>query len=188
MRGSPSQYDDLMDGETIRLIVVACGAIIAGLGGALIAGAFNSRNTLATIEASREAAETQREADREVEHDRWLRDRKVEAYTKYLADVHELELTIAEIRVGLKKDTAAVMEKARALSLLSLRVLAPRLVNEAAGDVVTAIKNIINVMPETLASGQGAYQPYEDAVKEFNSSVTLLELRIAEDLRIEWSA
>lgn len=186
--GSPSKYDEWMDGETTRLFVTALLAVVAGLGGALIAGAFNSENTRTAIYAARQSAQEQREAERQSEHDRWLRDRKVDAYTKYLADVHELELIIAEIRVGLKKDTGQVLEKARALSLLSLRVLAPRLVNEAAGEVVTSIKNIIKVMPETLASGHSEYQPYETAVDDFNSNVTLLELRIAKDLGIDWSA
>jgi hypothetical protein len=72
-----------MEGETIRLVVEACGAIIAGLAGALIAGAFNSENTQATIAAAREASDAQREHDRNLEHDRWLRNRRVEIYSNF---------------------------------------------------------------------------------------------------------
>lgn len=177
-----------MDGETIRLIVVACGAITAGLGGALIAGAFNSQNAAATIAAAREAAAAQREADREMEHDRWLRDRKVEVYSRFLEEVHELQLSIAEIQVGFSKDTAAVVKKARGLSSLNLRVLAPRLVVEAAQDVIESIR----VMMTSLISIKDGSAPNKDgyyaATEDFQEMVTLLELRISEDLGISWSA
>lgn len=71
------------------------------------------------------AAEMERRADRDVEHDRWLRDRKVDVYTKFLEEVHDLELSSAEIRVAFRNDTGAVVEKTRKLSLLHMRVLAP---------------------------------------------------------------
>lgn len=177
-----------MDGETIRLIVVACGAITAGLGGALIAGAFNSQNTAATIAAAREAAEAQREADREMERDRWLRDRKVEVYSKFLDEVHELGLSVAEVQVGFSKDTGVLIKKARDLSLLNLRVLAPRLVVDAAQDVIKSIK----VMMTELISIKDRSAPNTDgfraAAEDFNKKVTLLELRISRDLGIDWSA
>lgn len=43
-----------MDQETIRLLVTAVGAVTAGLGGALIAGGFNHKNTVDTITATKE--------------------------------------------------------------------------------------------------------------------------------------
>ncbi|OAE01878.1 hypothetical protein [Arthrobacter sp. OY3WO11] len=174
-----------MDGETARLIVVALGAIIAGIAGQLIAGAFNSRNTIANIEAARVAAETQREADRDVEHDRWLRDRKVEVYSKFLEEVHELELSIAEAKVGYAGDGPGLSKKARNLSLLNLRVLAPRLVVEAAQEVVQSLRNLIVELISVKDRSAPDEAAFHAATEDFRDKVTLLELRISKDLGIE---
>ncbi|WP_026536950.1 hypothetical protein [Arthrobacter sp. 9MFCol3.1] len=174
-----------MDGETIRLIVVACGAIVAGLLGALIAGAFNSRNTLATIEAARVAAEAQRDADREVEHERWLRDRRVEVYSKFLEEAHDLGLHVAWLGMGYSNDTSELAKKARNLSLLNLRVLAPTVVLDAAQDVMrstTALTTELLAIKERTASSTEAY---DAATKRFNEYLALLEVRISNDLGID---
>lgn len=174
-----------MDGETIRLIVVACGAIVAGISGALIAGAFSSENTQTTIAAARDAAQAQLDAERDLEHDRWLRDRKVEVYSKFLEEVHELELSIAEVEVGFSKDTAALVQKARDLSLLNLRVLAPRLVVEAAQDVIKTIRAMMTEMISIKDRSAPNKEGYYAARNDFQDKVTLLELRISKDLGID---
>lgn len=167
-----------MDQETIRLLVVACGTIAAGLLGATIAGAYNSRNTLATIEAARVAAE----ADRAAEHDRWLRDRKVDIYSKFLEEVHELRLSVAEVKVGYSKDTGKLVQQARNLSLLHLRVLAPRLVFDAAQDVMQSISDLTTELIAVKERSAPDLRTYEAAADDFREKVTLLELTISRDL------
>lgn len=174
-----------MDGETIRLMIVAFGSIAAGLGGAVIAGAYNSRNTLATIEAARTAAETRREADQDVEHDRWLRDRKIEVYSKFLEEVHELRLSLAEVQVGFHQDTNEVVKKARDLSLLHLHVLAPRLVLAAAQDVMKSIRSLMDQLISIKERTAQNTEAYDAEADDFREKVTLLELRISDDLGID---
>lgn len=74
-----------------RLVATAAGAMIAGLGGALIAGRYNRRNPASTIAAAASTVQAQREHDRELEHFQWLRDKKVEVYFRYFTELHELE-------------------------------------------------------------------------------------------------
>lgn len=158
---------------------------MAGLAGALIAGAFNSENTQATIEAARVAAETAHEADRQVEHDRWLRDRKVDVYSKFLEEAHELRLSVAELQVGYAKDTAELVKKARNLSLLHLRVLAPRLVLDAANDVMKSISTLTTELIAIKQRSAPDMKAYESAADDFREKITLLELRISSDLGID---
>lgn len=176
-----------MDGETIRLMVVACGAIIAGLAGALIAGAFNSENTQATIAAAREAAETQREADRDMEHDRWLRDRKVELYTDYVDLAHNIRDSLGEVKVGAKTDVKPIFEMVRQLARLahSVRVLCPRLLNQSAMEVSTSLHTITAVLGDILESKPEAKEKYRKALAELHESIGLMELRITDDLGID---
>lgn len=174
-----------MDGETIRLIVVALGAIIAGITGHVVAGAFNSQNTLATIEAARLAAEAKHAADRDIEHDRWLRDRKVEVYSKFLEELHELRLSIAEVQVGYIRDTDGLVKKARDLSLLQMRVLAPRLVYEAAQDASGSVRNLLDELMAIKARKAESTKSYDAAVEDFQEKVVLLELRVSNDLGID---
>ncbi|MDN4611460.1 hypothetical protein [Arthrobacter burdickii] len=176
-----------MDGETIRLIVVACGAIIAGLGGALIAGAFNSGNTQATIEAARAAAAEQREADRELEHAQWLRDRKIDVYMAYIRKLHSVEIAIAAMKDGIENPgiasiTAAVKELFD--MSLTMRILAPDNVANTAREVTQILRKIVVAAPDALQLAPEPYEPYETAVVNFRETMVLLELQVAADLGV----
>lgn len=179
-----------MDGETIRLIVVALGAVIAALLAQIVAGAFNSQNTLATIEAARVAVEAQREADRDMEHGRWLRDRKVELYTGYVDLAHNIRDSLGEVKVGAKTDVKPIFEMVRQLAQLahSVRVLCPRLLNQSAMEVTTSLRAITAVLGDTLESKPEAQEKYSQALAEFHESMGLMELRITDDLGIDWAA
>lgn len=179
-----------MDGETIRLIVVALGAITAGLLGALIAGAFNSRNTLATIEAARMAAESQREADRESEHSRWLRDRKVELYTDLVGAVYTVRNALGEIKVGVRKEAFSIIDMTKVVYGLSytVRVLSPGLVNQAVRDVIATLQDTTAAMHQVLEEKPGGEAAYNKAAEDFRDAVTLMELRMTADLGIDWAA
>ncbi|WP_284984456.1 hypothetical protein [Arthrobacter sp. efr-133-TYG-118] len=174
-----------MDGETIRLIVVACGAIAAGLCGALIAGAFNSQNTLATIEGARVAAEAQREHEQELEQAQWLRERKVEVYTDHLAKLHELELAIAETKMDYRPSGAPpIATLSRNLSsTLSIRLFAPDQVQVALAELTKVVVSIMNVMQVSDAPERDAL--YEQATGLFNQKAGELERLIRQDLGVE---
>jgi hypothetical protein len=177
-----------MDGETIRLIVVALGAIAAALLAQIVAGAFNSRNTIATIEAARLAAEARREADRDVEHDRWLRDRKIEVYSKFLEEVHDLELFMADVAVGTSKDAEGLLKKTRNLPLLQMRVLAPKRVQQAAEDVTMSMTATVIELIGIKTRSSDDEEAYKNARKDFEKKLELLEQWISEDLGIEGTA
>lgn len=179
------EYDCLMDGETIRLIVVACGTLSAGVGGALIAGAFNSRNTLATIEGARVAAAAKREHEQELEQAQWLRERKVEVYSDHLAKLHELELAIAETKMGYRPSGAPpITELARNLSsTLSIRLFAPDQVQVALSELTKIVVSIMKVMQVSDVPERDAL--FEQATGLFNQKTGELERLIRQDLGVD---
>ena len=63
-----------VDQETVRLIITASAAIVAGLGGAGLTAWINRKNTVQSLAAA---------ADRD--HATWLRSQKQEAYAEFLA-------------------------------------------------------------------------------------------------------
>ncbi|WP_024816984.1 hypothetical protein [Arthrobacter sp. 31Y] len=63
-----------MDQETLRLVVTAGVALIAGLGGAGLSAWINRKNTVETLTSTKER-----------DHTMWLRNRKQEAYAEFLA-------------------------------------------------------------------------------------------------------
>lgn len=69
-----------MDTETLRLIVTATAAVVAGLGGATLTAVINRKNTKDTLASARLANEEQWEQTQHREHALWLRDQKLEAY------------------------------------------------------------------------------------------------------------
>ncbi|BCW78312.1 hypothetical protein [Arthrobacter sp. NicSoilC5] len=142
-----------MDQETIRLIGTLMGAVIAGLGGALIAGGYNRKNTQATIEASkdqwnrdRSAQHEQWQRDRASEHEKWLRDRKVDAYVNFLLQLRVLVGSAHDIKVGNLKDEidSVVQERSNALETLHMELFAPEHVQKCALDTIGLAYDLIN--------------------------------------------
>lgn len=166
-------------------MVVACGAIAAGLGGAIIAGAFNSRNTLATIEAARETAEAQRKHDRELEHAQWLRDRKVDVYSKFLEEVHHLEFAMLNLYLGSRKDLNETLQRAGVLSVLHFRVLAPQPVWLAALRVALSISTLTDALVAVKQRRAPDTEAFEEAAKAVHENITHLEQVCSTDLEIE---
>jgi hypothetical protein len=173
-----------MDGETIRLIVVACGAIAAGLGGALIAGAFNSRNTVATIEAARVAAHEQREADSEAAQIRWLRDRKVVAYATFLAQVKEMDLLYSDMRTSPASDISRLPEIAADLTKDELMLIAPERIRNAIGVVFSGI-GAMGAPFRDMAAGDERSAALEAAVGDFTIKYQNLASLMRQDLGVE---
>ncbi|MCP9000354.1 hypothetical protein NFC73_11535 [Pseudarthrobacter sp. RMG13] len=174
-----------MDGETIRLIVVALGAIIAGLSGSLIAGAYNSQNTLATIEAARLAAETELEAGREMEHDRWLRDRKIDAYTALINQFRELDQMVREHHSGIYlKGTFDIVQASRNINTLEVRLLAPVNVSAAVADVILAMQERFDIFIEDAQKEAPDSSAFDTATEKLVQKMDRLERLISEDLGV----
>ena len=171
-----------MDGETIRLIVVALGAIIAGLSGSLIAGAFNSQNTQATIEAARQAAQEQREADAETEQTRWLRDRLVQSYAKFLRQVQDLNNTLHDVH---EEDDAAdpsrLPESMATLAGDELMLIAPKPVKAAVGEVMMAVRQLA-FLNATVSDAKERKSQFEAASDDLASKYQKLARLMREDL------
>jgi hypothetical protein len=70
-----------MDAETIRLIVTATAAVVAGLGGAALTAVINRKNTKDTLAFAQLAADDQRSRDENA----WRREHLAAAY----ADAHK---------------------------------------------------------------------------------------------------
>lgn len=174
-----------MDGETIRLIVVALGAIAAALSAQIIAGAYNSRNTIATIEAARLAAEAQREADRDVEHGRWLRDRKLVAYTTLMSQMQEIDLLIQDThKFPETADTSRITELASKLASDELMLLVPKKVKSAITSLFPSVRAMIAATAD-FPEGDERVAAYEKAADEFAARYVKLTALIREDLGAE---
>jgi hypothetical protein len=172
-----------MDGETIRLIVVACGAIAAGLAGALIAGAFSSQNTQATISAAREAAEAQRANEREMEQARWVRDKKLEVYTQLLDRTHEVSDALFRVHWG-RGSVPNVIELVEGLKLHSLALVAPLEIVDCYRKVHAAIQTMMVVVTRDDKDDEA----YTSARGKFDREATNLAVLMADDVGIEVSA
>ncbi len=134
-------------------MVAAVGAVIAGLGGAFIAGGFNRKNTRTSIESAAEIARMQFAHQRELEHIQWLRDRKVEVYTTFLAKVREANLLVNEYYRGYKIDETGIWELTRELNAGWLTLYAPPDVASGVSQVLTALSNEISAVRATKESG-----------------------------------
>lgn len=173
-----------MDGETIRTITTAGAAVLAGFGGAGIAGWFNRRNTKDSIAAAQATATAQWEQARSSEHNQWLRDRKIDVYTDYLSQVHALELAIAEYQKGYRKpDATPIPDLSRNLSNLSLRLIAPLSVQDAINEVVQTVATIMRAM--TIEDAGERERLHQAAVDVFNGkssrAVELIRMDLGTD-------
>ncbi|MEV7572631.1 hypothetical protein AB0P28_05950 [Pseudarthrobacter sp. NPDC089323] len=174
-----------MDQETIRLIVVALGAVIASLSAQLIAGAFSSQNTAATIAATREAAEAQREADRDTEHDRWLRDRKVVAYANFMSQLKEIDLLIQDThKFPEMANDEKLSELLAKLTSDELMLLIPKKVESGIMDIIFAVRAMIAVTLQHPA-GEERLAAYEAAAQNFATQYNALRTCIRKDLGAE---
>ncbi|WP_427117020.1 hypothetical protein [Pseudarthrobacter scleromae] len=173
-----------MDGETIRLIVVALGGIVAGVSGSVITGAFSSQNTESTIAAARHAAETQREADRDMEHERWLRDRKVQCYTNFLSHLRELERIVSDFHERKRLDTKRITEMTQTLANDELMLIAPRHIYNFAGRVVADAVAIVRTATEAHSNAEQS-PAYRGAVDDFIARYSAFERLIRADLGAE---
>jgi hypothetical protein len=167
-----------MDGETIRLVATAAGAVIAGLGGAWMAGRYNSKNTRATIEAAR----VQAELDRDQEHTRWLRDRKVRCYADFLGQARDVGLALATLH----KEDASKTRQLKEIAVISdeLLIIAPRHIYDQAMKVMTSVSAIVHAsMPNPDRTARDA--AYDAAHRGFVGEYMGLERLIRKDLGVE---
>lgn len=174
-----------MDQETIRLLVTAVGAVIAGLGGALIAGAFNRKNTVDTIAAAKMTADAQREHERKLEHSQWLRDRKVDVYSRFLEEVHDLHIAMANLYLSSRKDLNEILHRVGNLSVLHFRVLAPKPVWLAARRVALSLTTLSEALTAIKQRSAADTALFDKTYNEIHEQITSLEALCSADLEIE---
>ncbi|MHA7209673.1 hypothetical protein [Arthrobacter sp. MDT1-65] len=173
-----------MDQETIRLLVAAIGAVIAGLGGAFIAGDFNRRNTKASIKAAAEQAEAARRHDEVLEHAQWLRDRKVAAYQSFISQVREIDQLVGELYAGVNiKGTFDLVLAARKVNTLDIRLLAPEDVWRAAIEAMKATQQLAQVFIDKQESDQSRVD-FDAASNVVAEKLEALERLVSHDLRV----
>ncbi len=125
-----------------------------------------------------------------MEHERWLRDRKVELYTEYVELAHNVRDSLGEVKVGVQTDVKPIFEMIRRLAKLahSVRVLCPRLLNQSAMEVTKSLHAITAVLGDILEAKPEAQKKYSEALDDFQEHMALMELRITQDLGIDWAA
>ncbi|WP_394770610.1 hypothetical protein [Lacisediminihabitans sp.] len=165
-----------MDGETVRLITIAASAVVAGLGGAWIAGSFNRRNSEAAIAA----AELQWDQSRNLEHRQWLRERKREAYADFLGKARDIDLTLSELDAGLRRDAGLMADTTRALTTAHLHLYAPEDVQAIAADVLQAIQRAASALHREPEAGLGT--EFKSASGNLVAMIHKLERAIRADL------
>lgn len=100
-----------IDAETVRLIATASGAVVAGLGGALIGGFFTRRTTRMTLEASRSAEGLRWLREQQLEQDQWHRNQKQIAYERFLLAVENCRppMLRRELQTGVPAEMSEVL-------------------------------------------------------------------------------
>lgn len=167
-----------MDGETIRLVATAAGAVTAGFGGAWLAGRYNSKNTRATIEAAR----VQAELNRQQEHTQWLRNRKVKCYADLLANMRQIEQAYG----ALDDEDAGKIAKLEKIEAVSqeIFIIAPRHIYDATIEVVKSF-SLISRASRPNPDRRARHAEYDAARKTLSTKYTLLERLIRQDLGVE---
>lgn len=172
----------VMDQETIRLLVTGLLTASAGIGGAVIAGFFNRRNTHAVIRAGADAAEATRRHEKSLEHTQWLRDRKLAAYTTLMAQMQELDLLIQDThKFPGASDTSRIPELASKLGSDELMLLVPKKVDAGITSLFLGVRAMI-AATETFPAGEEREAAYEKAADEFATRFVKLRSLIREDL------
>lgn len=123
---------------------------MAGLAGALIAGAFNSQNTQATIDASKELWDRDRSAqheqwnrDRAAEHEKWLRDRRVQSYANFLHQVQDLNNMLHDVHEDDDAaDASRLPETMAELAGDELMLISPEQIKTVVGEVMMAVRRL----------------------------------------------
>ncbi|WP_159702613.1 hypothetical protein [Arthrobacter sp. 18067] len=128
-----------MDQETIRLIVTAAGALLAGWGGAALTSYINRRNTTDTLAASERSSKEQWERTKSREHELWVRDQKQEAYAEFVLKADKAVSDAQSMWRGGKDDTAINLSGAR----MRIRLVGPPELRTVAWEVEEAVKKLI---------------------------------------------
>lgn len=122
-----------MDSETVRLVATAISVVIAGLGGAIVAGLFNRRTAQQTLELTKRAEAEQWTKGKDLEHLQWHRNQKQAAYEKFLLEAESLKSSFIE-GSSLLASTYTNLRRHRG----HIKVLGSVAVRRAAGAVTSA--------------------------------------------------
>lgn len=172
-----------MDGETIRLLATAAGVVLAGLGGALIAGWFNAINTRASIRAA--ALESSRQRD--LEQAQWLRGRKVDVYTAFLDEARKLEIALVDANSAVVVEQKTIIALYKSLPIVPVQLVAPDQVNGRVTDLMECVDLAIGALVKKLQTSMKKSDTYDAAINKVKTSLGLVKRDMAEDLGIHWS-
>ncbi|WP_024816985.1 hypothetical protein [Arthrobacter sp. 31Y] len=128
-----------MDQETIRLIITAAGALLAGWGGAALTSYINRRNTTDTLAASERSSKEQWERTQNREHELWVRDQKQEAYAEFVLKADKAVSDASSMWKGAQRDSSANVSGAR----MRIRLVGPPELRTVAWEIEDAIKSLI---------------------------------------------
>lgn len=164
-----------MDAETIRLIITASVALIAGLGGAGVTAAINRRNTIDTLAASRLVAETQLRETQNREHAVWLRDQKQEAYTAFMVLAQSLQQQVVGTDFTARAEGSPnELEVARS----RIKLIGTPAVRAAALGIENAVdeqyawhERLRRILPRTMDMEELPTEEVMSITRDFNSAV-----------------
>ncbi|TPV48575.1 hypothetical protein FJ661_18075 [Pseudarthrobacter phenanthrenivorans] len=135
--------------------------------------------------AAKATAEAQREHERKLEHAQWLRDRKVDVYSKFLEEAHDLHLAVVNLYLSSRKDLNEILQRAGVFSVLDFRVLAPRYVEHAALRVALSMNTLMDALVAIKERRAPDTQAFDKASKEVLENILNLEELCSADLEIQ---
>lgn len=170
-----------MDQETIRILISGLLTASAGLGGALAAVWFNRKSTKETIRATVETAEAARKHEKSLEHARWLRDRKLAAYTAFVRHIGMMTDELDKAQRGGYPDPELLTAAGGAAFDNEILLLAPSPISQKVLRVTTAAETARRTAGNTHTE-QGLAK-YNEAKATMTKSFTEVRLLMRADLQ-----
>ncbi|MGJ3189834.1 hypothetical protein [Paenarthrobacter sp. FR1] len=128
-----------MDQETIRLIITATAALLAGWGGSGLTAYINRRNTTDTLAASERSRNEQWDRTESREHEVWVRDQKQQAYADFVLEADKAVSDARSMWKGGLDESSVNISGAR----MRIRMVGSPVLRTVAWEVEQALKKLL---------------------------------------------
>lgn len=173
-----------MDQETIRLLISGLLTAGAGVGVAFIAAVFNRKNTQTTIAAAADTAEAARKHEKSLEHSRWLRDRKMAAYSGFIRHIGNLAHEFDKAQRTERPDTSAMPAAGGGVFETEVLLLAPPEIAMKAVQVTSAAEAAKKAAGNTHTDEGLA--TYTTALRSMSENFSALQQLMRKDLQTNY--
>lgn len=128
-----------VDQETIRLIITAAAALLAGWGGSGLTAYINRRNTTDTLAASERSSKEQWDRTESREHEVWVRDQKQQAYADFVLKADKAVSDARNMWMGALTESSVNISGAR----MRIRMVGRPELRAVAWEVEQALKKLL---------------------------------------------